>query len=238
MANLRKWLTGQEVMKKLDISRLDLLELVEDGKLQAHDPDEREYYLMGVPVKLSKDGIDFAEQPIKLFTKEGKDGIIFVEQPKTPDELEKCYFAVKDVETIQDKQPQNKRREVNKPVLISKPETQWEDIIITLVSDDTVRIKTLDIEQRFNYSELGLSDKRKGDTPTILWELLKLFATMNGFISSNNSEYNATLPDTAKRLNKHLKNLFGINESIYAGHYKKEGGYRTRINFSSQTITS
>ena len=158
MANLRKWLTGQEVMKKLDISKLDLLELVEDGKLLAHDPDERIYYLMGLPVKRTKDGIDCAEQPIKLFTKHGKDGTIFVEQPKTPDELEKCYFAVTDVETLQDKHPQKKSREVNKPVIICKPETQWEDIVITLVSDDTVRIKTLDIEQRFNYSELWLSE--------------------------------------------------------------------------------
>jgi hypothetical protein len=37
------------------------------------------------------------------------------------------------------------------------------------------------------------------------------------------------MPDTARRLNEHLQKLFGISESIYAAHYKKERGYRTRF---------
>ncbi len=114
-----------------------------------------------------------------------------------------------------------------------KPGTKWENITITLVANDMVRIKTPQGEGRFTYHELGLSDKRKGDEPKkALWGLFKLFAEKNNFISRENIEYDPMLPDTAKRLNAHLKKLFGIQDSIYKGHYKKEGGYRTKIKFS------
>jgi hypothetical protein len=122
------------------------------------------------------------------------------------------------------------------PKLKVPPGTQWEDIEITLISDDTVRIKTPDREERFTYHELGLSDKRKGDAPTMLWRFLKVFAQNDGFICRENPDYDPLLPDSAKRLNKHLQNLFGIKESIYSGHYKRVGGYKTKIKFSDQTF--
>ena len=151
--------------------------------------------------------------------------------------MERCYFAVNDVEALQDK-PQKKKNRFN-----CSPGTKWEDIKITLISDsrddsyrDAVRIKTPDWEERYTYAELGLSDKRKGDEPTNLWILLKTFAINNGFISRSNTDYDPHLPETAKRLNAHLKKLFGIDESIYVAHYKKEKAYRTKIQFSNQTF--
>jgi hypothetical protein len=65
--------------------------------------------------------------------------------------------------------------------------------------------------------------------------LLKKFAQNNGVISRNNQDYDPTLPDTAKRLKKHLMELFGINESIYQSHYKKEREYKIKIEFNDQT---
>jgi len=114
--------------------------------------------------------------------------------------------------------------------------TKWEDITITLIVNDTVRIETPQGEGRFTYHDLGMKDKRKGNQPTILWELVRLFAKNNGFISSQNPNYDPKLPDTAKRLNYHLQKHFGINESIYTGHYKKEKGYRTKIKFYDRTF--
>ncbi len=119
------------------------------------------------------------------------------------------------------------------------PETKWEDIKITLVSDDTVRIKTPQGEGRFTYHELGMSDKRSGDKPKIIWELFKIFSKNQGRISSDNPKYDPRLPDTAKRLNRHLKDLFEIKDSIYKGHYRKMKRYETKIIFSNQTeVTS
>ena len=86
-----------------------------------------------------------------------------------------------------------------------------------------------------SYHKLGMEDKRTGDKPTVLWELLKMFIKERGFISSQNPEYDPRLPDATKRLNKHLKDLFGIEDNI-TGHYKKEKGYRLKFNVSNQTV--
>lgn len=117
------------------------------------------------------------------------------------------------------------------------PGTQWKDIEITLVSDDTVRIKTPDWERRLTYHQLGFADKRKADEPIKPWRLLKIIAQNNGIISRENLKYDPTIPDTAKRLNTHLKKLFGIDDSIYLGHYKREKGYKTKIRFTNRTCT-
>lgn len=113
---------------------------------------------------------------------------------------------------------------------------KWEDVTMTLLADDMIKIKTPQGEAKFTYHQIGLQDNRKGDQAGMLWGLLKLFAKNNGFISSKNTSYDPKLPDTAKRLNNHLKKIFRIQKSIYAGHYKKEKGYKTKIKFHNQTI--
>ena len=69
----------------------------------------------------------------------------------------------------------------------------------------------------------------------MLWELFKLFAKNQGYITRTNDEYDPKLPDTAKRLNKHLQTIFNIHDSIFTDRYKTEKGYRTKIFFSDQT---
>ena len=115
------------------------------------------------------------------------------------------------------------------------PVTKWEEVKITLIENETVRIETPQGSDRFSYHELGMSDKRSGNKPTMLWALFKLFAKNQGDISPTNDEYVPKLPDTAKRLNKHLQNLFKIPESIFTDHYKSLKGYKTKILFSDQT---
>ncbi len=126
---------------------------------------------------------------------------------------------------------------IKQKVFPCEPGTDWSDVFITLVADDTVRIETPQGEGRFSYHELGMSDKRTGDKPTLLWGLLKLFAQNHGFISRENPNYDPKLPSTTKRLNKRLKNLFGIKESIYVGYYKTLKGYKTKIQFHNQTFS-
>jgi hypothetical protein len=126
----------------------------------------------------------------------------------------------------------------NAAVFPCDPGTRWSDITITLLSNEMVRIKTPKGEQRLTYHELGMKDRRAGDRPTLLWVLLKLFAESKGFISSKSRNFDRALPDTAKRLNDHMKKLFRIDESLYVGHYKKEKGYRTKIIFLNNTTLS
>jgi hypothetical protein len=156
---------------------------------------------------------------------------------------------------IQKEAPKQKNK-----VFPCEPGTKWENVTITLTGDDTVRVKTLQGEGVFSYHQLELADGRiPSGKATMLWILLKLFCINNGFISPNTDDYDPKLPDTAKRLNKHLQKVFGIKESIYKDHYKKlktlykdpekypaqdvqtttksqrVKGYETEIFFSDQT---
>ena len=115
------------------------------------------------------------------------------------------------------------------------PGTKWEQVKMTLVNNEVVRIKTPIGRKRYSYQEIGLLDGRSKTKPTMLWTLLKTFAECQGSISSKSKKYDPALPDAAKRLNKHLQNLFGIRDSIYSGHYKSEKGYRTKLFFSDET---
>jgi hypothetical protein len=123
-------------------------------------------------------------------------------------------------------------------ILPLRSEAKWSDVWITLVANNMVRIKTPQGNDRLTYHELGMVDRRSGDRPTMIWELMKLFAEHSGFIASHNIKYDPKLPDTARRLNKHLQKLFGIRDSIYTGHYKKEKGYRTKIRFDDLRATA
>jgi len=118
------------------------------------------------------------------------------------------------------------------------PGTKWENIKITKIDNETVRIETPKGKGLFTYHKLNMEDKRSGNKPTVVWKLLILFAENQGNISSQSIVYDPRLPDTAKRLNKHLQKLFGIPESIYIGHYKSLKGYKTKIFFSDQTQTT
>ena len=44
-------------------------------------------------------------------------------------------------------------------------------------------------------------------------------------------DYHRKLPDYTKRLNRHLKDLFGIDDSIFMYHYRKRKAYITKICF-------
>jgi hypothetical protein len=122
----------------------------------------------------------------------------------------------------------------------------WKDIKITLIAHDMVRIKFPKTEKRFTYHELGMSDKRTGNKPKLIWILLELFAKYNGRLDSDieesvkrhlwqtyNFNYEENLPNLTKRLNAHMKKFFGIDESIFRYHYRKEKGYSTRFEIKT-----
>jgi len=126
-----------------------------------------------------------------------------------------------------------------------KPGTKWDKIKITVIDNDTVRIETPCNSGQFSYQQLGMSFKRSANKPKKVWAILKLFATYNGNISGEIPEsarrillndYKIDtykkLPDYTKRLYKHLKDLFGINDSIFKYHYNRYKEYITKIKFS------
>lgn len=134
---------------------------------------------------------------------------------------------------------EGKQEEIPKEkILKCGPGTKWKDIHITLISDDTVEIKTPSDKERFGYQKLGLRGNREDGKPKKLWAYLTCFAKAQGVISAktfDDPELKKDLITYASKLNKYLQGLFGINESIYKGHYKKKMRYDTKIMFSDAT---
>jgi hypothetical protein len=154
--------------------------------------------------------------------------------------LDEAIFNIDNVLKFEEKRKLIAREENSEAnyqnVFPCKPGTKWKEIKITLIENELVEIKTPQGKGQFSCHDLGMSDKRTVNRPTILWSLFKLFAQNHGYISSTNDKYVPLLPDTAKRLNKHLQTVFNINERVFTAHYKKEKGYRTKIFFSDQTL--
>jgi hypothetical protein len=110
------------------------------------------------------------------------------------------------------------------------PNTRWEDISFVLKSDDLIEVKTPRGIGRLVYNQVGFADKRSGDKPNkTTWPLFQVFAKYEGIISRSNPNYIRDLPDRARLLNKKLKEVFGINESIYIAHYRRHKKYQTRF---------
>ncbi len=165
---------------------------------------------------------------------------------KIIDLLKKCVYNPENVFGIEKKIKLIKTTQTHeesgetKPITEAfpcNPGTKWEDIKITLTANNKVRIETPQGKGHFTYYKLGMSDGRAGDKPTVLWHLFKIFAKNKGYITGKAGQYYKNLPDTAKRLNRHLKNLFGIDDSIFKCHYKKHKAYITKIIFNDQTYS-
>lgn len=114
----------------------------------------------------------------------------------------------------------------------------WKDISIFMISDSACRVETPSGKKLYTFAELGMSDKRKGDRPSQLWELMQLFATTGGCITgivmggyNRQGGRKFDFLSVTKRLNKHLQALFGIEDSIFERTYKQAREYRTKIKF-------
>ena len=218
-----RWIHGSQLMACTNLSKGELMGLIGEGKIKAfYESDSWLCYPNFSYARLE----DHQFLLVDVFELENQGHFNLVDDPY----FRRCRELYQAGEGGSDNKQPNRNKK--KLILTCKSGTTWKDITMTLIANDTLRIKTPQGEGRFTYHELGMSDKRTGDKPTMLWALLKLFAEKKGFISSQNVEYDPKLPDTAKRLNKHLQGLFGIQDSIYQAHYRKEKGYRTKIKFS------
>jgi hypothetical protein len=112
MSKLRRWLTGAAVMKRLDISRLDLLELVKGGRLPAHGQLTGELVEIGNGPASFLPHDSFAGPPIKRVP----GGYTFVREHEaridqvSPEEIEGCAFLIADMEALKKSQPEAKTR--------------------------------------------------------------------------------------------------------------------------------
>jgi hypothetical protein len=115
------------------------------------------------------------------------------------------------------------------------PGTKWEDVKITLTASDTVRIETPHGKGKYTYHTLGMADGRCADKSKEVWTTFSLFAVNHGVVPQKGAiTFIDNLTEKAKRLNKHLKDLFKINDRIFKHNFKKYHRHETKIVFSNQ----
>ncbi len=116
------------------------------------------------------------------------------------------------------------------------PDTKWEDITLTMLDDHKrVQVKTPAGAKLFQYYDLGFQNKRTG-TENRLWEFLVKLCSGYGF-----KKWDDHLKKDASRCNLYMQEIFGIKDSIYKGHYRKQRryvpkfipGYRNEENLST-----
>lgn len=120
------------------------------------------------------------------------------------------------------------------------PDTKWEDITLIFLSDDLVRVEAKEISKKYQYSDLGFTDRRKGDEPNSRWPILRIFAEFNGEFSwelNIDDEIKQKMPSIVRDISKKLKDAFGINDSPFH-HYSKEKSYKTKFTIKDNRITN
>ncbi len=114
---------------------------------------------------------------------------------------------------------------------------KWDEISISFLADDLVRIKARNVDKKFNFGQMGFTDGRKGDEPNRQWELLKVLARNSGKVSWQD---NVSVPmkrdnikAQVKDLRKLLKAFFGLNEDPFHP-YRQARAYSCRFNLRDE----
>jgi hypothetical protein len=151
------------------------------------------------------------------------------------------YFAIDDIEQyalLLEGGETTKEQNVNihessgKEVIAVPKGTNWSQITITVIDDERARIKTPVGERLFHRSELGMESKISG-RPTLLWGSLCFFAKFNGRIDPKTHNVERRVIDSLKRLNKKLKEIFGMPENAW-NHYRKNKEYVTKFRIDDK----
>ncbi len=120
-------------------------------------------------------------------------------------------------------------------ILPAPPGTKWEDVTITLIASNVVEITIREGKEKFTYSELGFSDKRKGDAHDKLWVFFLALLKCGGDIGLGNSTFKKHLkPHDPSAFNMRMQKTFGINDSIFP-HYRANKSYKAKFKTMDRT---
>lgn len=88
----------------------------------------------------------------------------------------------------------------------------WGDITIRFTDGQTVMLKCKDVTMAATYSDMGMSNIRSGQ-PTLIWELLRVFAENHGIIDWRSRASDARLKKRKDRLCQTLKKIFQLEDN-------------------------
>lgn len=109
--------------------------------------------------------------------------------------------------------------------------TKWENILIEIISRDSVKITANGVSQRYTALDMGFRDKRKGDLPNEQWDLLLSFAEQGGVFNWSSTRSRVNLYKSIQHLKRTLCSFFQIDEPPIKT-YKKRQGYVAKFRIS------
>ena len=123
-------------------------------------------------------------------------------------------------------------------VFPSPPSLQWEDVTITFVSRDSIKIEAKGASEIYMFSDIGFRDGRKRDLPDSHWEKLQAFAEYGGRIAWDTpipSEVRKGLKKSVSIIRKRLKSLMRIESDPFEA-YRKHRAYVVKFKIEDRTF--
>ena len=94
------------------------------------------------------------------------------------------------------------------------PDATWDDVVMSFKDGYTISIKVQSVSGVFNYTQMGMADKRNTN-PTKQWELLRAFADGNGILDWTSSHANRRNQKRREILAANLRNFFRIDSDPF-----------------------
>ena len=120
------------------------------------------------------------------------------------------------------------------------PGTEWKQVFISFVNEQTVKIKAARNTEHRSFDEMGFSDLRAGNTtsrPSDLWGVFRQLAILNGEITIDDSIGSFQDPLKVKKwlsqIRKKLQEVFPDIPGDPFHPYKDAKGYKTRFAIST-----
>lgn len=145
--------------------------------------------------------------------------------PKQLDYINKSVMKDQ-LEEVLGRLPLEENKNPNKPSFFpADPGTKWNEVIISLIDLNKVKISMNGREKIFTYKQMQMVDKRNNNDSKISWKLLVRFLLNEGVI---HNDFDYKFIDGIKLFKSDMKNLFNIDEELIP-HYKKAKKYK--VNF-------
>ncbi|RJP75715.1 MAG: hypothetical protein C4524_11510 [Candidatus Zixiibacteriota bacterium] len=114
----------------------------------------------------------------------------------------------------------------------SPPGLRWEEVVISFVSNDSIKIQAQGTSVRFTFAEIGFKDGRKGDLPDSLWIFFRDALAANGgeirwktkLTGGQRGKEKAKISELRRR----LKMIIEISDDPFFP-YRKTHAYKTKF---------
>jgi hypothetical protein len=111
-------------------------------------------------------------------------------------------------------------------------ELRWEEVSITLLTEDSIKISARKTSKTYTFAEIGLRDRRTHNKPNAMWTLLKALANSGGSVRwGDRAEFEKRdrIKATFKGLRAKLKAIIGIADDPFEP-YRKVRAYKAKFH--------